>query len=69
MNKPEQFHYCIGNYIGEAEIIQAYTYLGDLQHGTLENAKFFLAYVKKKKPERDWKIFKVTELENTDGML
>lgn len=37
-----------------------YAYRTEIQHGTLEDAKRFLDYVRERSPEDDWSIYKVS---------
>lgn len=36
-----------------------YAYSSEIQHGTLEDAKSFLDYVKSQSPDEQWNIYKV----------
>lgn len=56
----EKFNYCVGH-IHEGRI-GTYSYGVDVFYGYLGDALEFLDYVKKQSPDKDWKIFKVAEV-------
>jgi hypothetical protein len=65
----KKFNYAVGHYWeGESGSVGVYNYFGEIHHGTMEEAKNFLAYVQgqdKKNPKvdrRNWKIFQLVEV-------
>lgn len=63
MKETKEFNYCVAHYWKDNEgSIGTYTYGSEVQHGTLKDAKQFLKYVRKQSPDKDWKIFILTEL-------
>lgn len=60
-----KINYVIGHYWNPPQdtgSIGAYTYISEVQYGTLEDAKEFLEYVKEKSPDHDWRIFQLVQV-------
>lgn len=60
----EQFNFCVGYYReASSSSIGCYAYVSEVQYGTIKEATNFCDYVKSQSPTKDWKIFKVVELD------
>lgn len=63
MEKAVKFNYCVGHYWNDENgEVGLYTYGNDHFYGTMKDAKEFMKYVKTKSPDRDWRIFQITEV-------
>lgn len=61
----EHFDYLVGFYWKNTVGIGTYEYFGTVKHGTIEDAKNYLEFVKERNPARSdrFKLFKVIPLE------
>jgi hypothetical protein len=65
----KKFNYGVGHYWeGESGSVGLYAFHSEIFHGTMEEAKNFLAYVQeedkknKRADRRDWRIFQLVEV-------
>lgn len=57
-------NYIIGCYWDdEKSSICTYTYHGEVQYGSKDDAEEFLEYVKSQRPGKNWQIFTLREIE------
>ena len=59
----DKFNYCIGSYREGCNSIGCYAYGREVFYGTIKDAEDFMKYVKKQSPDKQWKIFKLVEVE------
>lgn len=65
-NNPQQkFNFAIGHYWDETKTaVGAYSFFnGEIKYGSLGDANEFLSYANSAHPDKDWKIFKLVELD------
>lgn len=57
----KKFNYVVAHtWDSNPEALSCYTYHNEVHYGTLEDAEWFLTYVKEREPDYDWKIYKIS---------